>query len=155
MAAAWKSAAGKTRAPGSSFGCRRRPRAKSSSEDDRIQALDRRRRQGFRRGPGGGSGALWPHQTEITFTGEDGITAAQRTRYDAIFIDIGLPGINGVESLLRIREFDPKARCFLLTGYSADHIAAQGLEAGAVEILTKPIEIEDILRRLSGIPSGS
>ena len=92
---------------------------------------------------------LYGHQIDIAFTGEDGVEAVKKNDYDTILIDIGLPGLNGVESLLKIRQVNPKVRCFLLTGHSADHIAEQGIEAGAIEILTKPIELEEMLRRLS------
>ncbi len=92
---------------------------------------------------------LHGHQVDIAFTGEDGVEAVKKNDYDTILMDIGLPGLNGVESLLKIRQVNPKVRCFLLTGHSADHIAKQGIEAGAIEILTKPIDPEEILRRLS------
>ncbi len=92
---------------------------------------------------------LHGYQVGIAFTGEEGVEAVEKDDFDTILIDIGLPGLNGVESLLKIRQVDPKARCFLLTGHSADHIAKQGIEAGATEILTKPIDPEDMLRRLS------
>ncbi len=92
---------------------------------------------------------LHGHRVGIAFTGEEGVEAVEKDDYDTILMDIGLPGLNGVESLLKIRQVDPKARCFLLTGHSADHIAKQGIEAGATEILTKPIDPKEILRRLS------
>ncbi len=94
---------------------------------------------------------LCDHQVDITFTGKDGVEAAKKNYYDAVLMDISLPGLNGIESLRQIRQANPAVRCFLMTGFSADHIAKQGIEAGAVEILTKPIELEDILRRLSDI----
>jgi DNA-binding response OmpR family regulator len=92
---------------------------------------------------------LHGHQVGIAFTGEEGVEAVEKDDYDTILMDIGLPGLNGVESLLKIRLVNPKARCFLLTGHSAYHIAKQGIEAGAIEILTKPIDPKEILRRLS------
>ncbi len=97
---------------------------------------------------------LYGHQVDIAFTGEDGVEAVKKNDYDTILIDIGLPGLNGVESLLKIRQVNPKVRCFLLTGHSADHIAEQGIEAGAIEILTKPIDLEEMLQRLSNIENG-
>lgn len=88
------------------------------------------------------------HLVELAHTGEDGVEAFGRKRFDVALIDIGLPGMNGVECLTRIRQIDPGARCFLMTGYSADQIAEQGIEAGAIEILTKPVEPYELLRRL-------
>ncbi len=92
---------------------------------------------------------LFGHQIDIASTGEGGIESAAKNTYDTIMIDIGLPGLNGVECLLKIKQSNPNTRCFLLTGYSADHIAAQGIEAGAAEILTKPIEPEELSRKIA------
>ncbi len=91
------------------------------------------------------------HQVDIRFTGEAGIEAAEKDAYDAIVVDIGLPRLNGVECLVKIKHADPTVRCFLLTGYSGDHISKQGIEAGAIEVLTKPIDPEELSRRLCNI----
>ena len=81
--------------------------------------------------------------------GESGVEAARHTAYDAILIDIGLPGINGVETLVRIKEFDPNVRCYLVTGHSADHLFKQGIDAGAIEVLTKPLDPEVLSRKIT------
>lgn len=89
------------------------------------------------------------YDVDIVSNGQDGIAAAQETPYEAILIDVGLPGLNGVETLSRIKQIGRGTRCFLVTGYSADHLLDQGISAGAVEILTKPIDVEDLLRLLT------
>lgn len=94
---------------------------------------------------------LQGHRVELAHTGEAGVEAFQRARFEVALIDIGLPGMNGVECLTRIREIDSDVRCFLMTGYSADQIAERGVEAGAIEILTKPVEPYELLRRLEDI----
>ncbi len=94
------------------------------------------------------------HKVDITTSGEDGIAAAGRTHYDAILMDLALPGLNGVESLLAIQATDPATRCFLMTGYSADHLAAGAIEAGAIEVLTKPLDPDELSRRLAAIRAG-
>ena len=94
---------------------------------------------------------LFGHRVDVVYTGEAGIEAAGGCDYDAILMDISLPGLNGVESLQRIRQANPDVRCFLMTGYSADEIARQGIEAGALEILTKPLDPESLEQRLAAI----
>jgi DNA-binding response OmpR family regulator len=94
---------------------------------------------------------LHGHEVDTTTTGEDGIAAAGKTHYDAILMDISLPGKNGVESLIEIQETDPKTRCFLMTGYSADHLALRAIKAGAIEVLTKPLDPNELARRLDAI----
>ncbi len=92
------------------------------------------------------------YRVDIAVTGEAGIEAAAEVDYGTALIDIGLPGLSGVETLLRIKEVRPGTRCFLLTGYSADHVGRQGIAAGAVDILTKPVDPEDLLQRLAAEP---
>ena len=94
------------------------------------------------------------HEVDIATSGEDGIAAAGRTHYDAILMDVTLPGLNGIDSLLAIQETDPETRCFLMTGYSADHLAARAAEAGAVEVLIKPLDPGELARRLAAIRAG-
>lgn len=89
------------------------------------------------------------YTVDIASNGQDGIAAAQETPYDAILIDVGLPGLNGVETLSRIKQVSRGTRCFLVTGYSADQVLEQGFDAGAAEILTKPIDVEDLVQRLT------
>lgn len=91
------------------------------------------------------------YNVDVTFTGESGIEAANRKCYDVILMDVGLPGMNGAEALHKIKLNDPRVLCFLLTGYSADHIAERGIRANAFEILTKPIDLAELIQRLSRI----
>ena len=97
---------------------------------------------------------LCGHRVDIAFTGESAIEAAGKAAYDTILMDVGLPGLNGVESLREIKRCQPKVRCFLLTGYSADHVLLRGVEAGAAEILTKPVNPEELSQRLAARPAG-
>ncbi len=97
---------------------------------------------------------LCGHRVDIALTGESAIEAAGKDAYDTILMDVGLPGLNGVESLREIKRSLPKVRCFLLTGYRADHDSLQGVEAGTAEILTKPVNPEELSRRLAARPTG-
>lgn len=89
------------------------------------------------------------YAVEVASNGRDGIAASARCGHVACFIDVGLPDIDGVDTLSRVRQIDPRARCFLLTGYSADHLLEQGVDAGAVEVLTKPVDVDELLRKLT------
>ncbi|MCK5273779.1 MAG: response regulator [Alphaproteobacteria bacterium] len=91
------------------------------------------------------------HYPVMTHNGKDAISAIEGGVFDVALIDIGLPDMNGAECLRAIREFRPDLPCFLLTGYSAEDVANQGIEAGAMEILTKPIDPDTLSRRLAAI----
>jgi DNA-binding NtrC family response regulator len=70
---------------------------------------------------------------------------------EAVVLDHGLPGMNGMKVLVRIRELYPDLQVIMLTGFNDAETAVQALRAGAADYLTKPFELKrlfDILRRL-------
>ena len=93
------------------------------------------------------------YEVDTATNGRDGIEAVQANVYDVILIDVGMPGLNGVVTLAQIKELNSTARCFLLTGYSAGDLLDQGLKAGAVEILKKPIFVDALLQKIAAAQS--
>lgn len=72
---------------------------------------------------------------------------------EAVVLDHGLPGMNGMEVLARIRETHPNLPVILLTGLNDAETAVQALRAGATDYLTKPFELKrlfDVLRHTKG-----
>ncbi len=65
--------------------------------------------------------------------------------YDAILSDIRMPEMDGVDLLKEIRNQFPDIPVLLMTAYSAEPVIRQGLEAGALEVLIKPLDIEALL----------
>ena len=57
-------------------------------------------------------------QVEIAYTGEDAVRMFHDGSFDIAFMDIKLPGKNGVQSLTEILEFAPQARIVMMTGFS-------------------------------------
>lgn len=69
---------------------------------------------------------------------------------EAVILDHGLPGINGLQTLTRIREVDATLPVIILTGLNDAETAVQALRAGADDYLTKPFELKrlfDLLRQ--------
>jgi CheY-like chemotaxis protein len=89
------------------------------------------------------------HQPRMVHCGRDAIALVEAGQFDAALVDIGLPDMNGAECVLAIKTLQPDLPCLLLTGYSGEDVARQGIEAGAIEIITKPVDPDDLSRRLS------
>lgn len=71
---------------------------------------------------------------------------------DAVVLDLGLPGINGIEVIGRLHGKHPGVPIIMLTGTNDAETAVQALKAGATDYLTKPFEIQrlfDLLRTAS------
>jgi DNA-binding response OmpR family regulator len=89
------------------------------------------------------------HEVDVVLTGGDGVRAAESKPYDIVFVDIGLPDINGIECARRIKESGSAATILLMTGYSVKDIPLQAKDLDDTELLTKPIDPELILERIN------
>ena len=83
----------------------------------------------------------------VAHTGEDGLIQAVNVSPDLIILDIGLPGISGIEVTRRIREWaDTPIIVLSVQNQDSDKIAA--LDAGADDYLTKPFSVGELTARL-------
>lgn len=85
------------------------------------------------------------HQVKIVLDGEESIKEAGVTHYDLILMDIRLPGINGVEAFLKIKEIDPQVKVIMMTGLSVEGLIEEALKEGAYACLHKPFDSERVV----------
>ncbi len=81
-------------------------------------------------------------------TGESALEKVSRKHFDLIFLDLMLPGINGLEVLKAIKEKDKGAVVVIITGFADDEIALQAVNYGPLTLLRKPFKESDILEVL-------
>ncbi|MBQ4486145.1 MAG: response regulator transcription factor [Oscillospiraceae bacterium] len=89
-----------------------------------------------------------------TDTAADGRTALDKinlNEYDAIILDIMLPGLNGLEVLRRMRKEGNNTPVIMLTARDSVMDKVSGLDMGANDYLTKPFAIEELLARLRAV----
>jgi two-component system OmpR family response regulator len=88
---------------------------------------------------------------DVAVRGEDALWMAGATRYDAIVLDVMLPGIDGIETLRRMRADGIWAPVLMLTarGELRDRIA--GLDGGADDYLVKPFQLDELMARLRAL----
>ncbi len=93
------------------------------------------------------------HSVEAVDDGLAAVDAVMRTEPDVILLDIGLPGIDGLEVCRRLRD-DPSTRTvpiILLTGRTTVDDIVEGLDAGADDFVSKPYEIAVLLARIRSV----
>jgi len=93
-------------------------------------------------------GGILEDRGHSVVTVEDGyqaIQAVKKTHFDAIFMDIKMPGINGVQTFREIKKVDPGASVIMMTAYSVEDLVKEALEEGAYAILYKPFDIDRII----------
>lgn len=94
-------------------------------------------------------------QVEIAYTGEDAIRIFHDRAFDIVFMDIKLPGKNGVQSLAEILDFAPQARIVMMTGFSEPSLLEQARRAGALDVLRKPFRMRDLLGFIDRLQDGA
>lgn len=92
---------------------------------------------------------------DVARTGEEAIKKFQSLRYDIAFMDIKLPGKNGVESLAEIRGFCPAAHIVMMTGFSEATLLDKARQAGAVDILRKPFRLKEMFGHIDKLQQES
>ncbi len=95
------------------------------------------------------------HKVELAHDGRQAIEKFRNQDFDIAFMDVKLPGMNGVESFLEVRKFKPHAKVVMMTGYSVEQLLDQAVENGAWGVLHKPLDVERTLGMLEKVkPAG-
>jgi two-component system, OmpR family, KDP operon response regulator KdpE len=98
--------------------------------------------------------ALRPPLLELGFQvaeasrGEEALLALRGATYDAVLLDVNMPGIGGIETLRRIRAFAPRLPVLMLTVRDQEEDKVQALEMGADDYVTKPFSTRELIARI-------
>ena len=88
---------------------------------------------------------------DVAVKGEDALWMAGSTDYDAIVLDIQLPGIDGLETCRRLREDGVVTPVLMLTARGGVHDRVAGLDTGADDYLVKPFHFDELSARLRAL----
>ena len=88
------------------------------------------------------------HKVDQVTAGDKGLAAATATPYDAIVLDRGLPGLDGLEVCRQLRSTGSSVPILMLTARAAVTDRVEGLDAGADDYLVKPFALDELLARL-------
>jgi two-component system OmpR family response regulator len=88
---------------------------------------------------------------DVAITGEDALWMAEATSYDAVVLDVMLPGIDGLETVRRLRAQAQWVPVLMLTARGALEDRVAGLDGGADDYMTKPFELQELSARLRAL----
>jgi two-component system, OmpR family, response regulator len=91
------------------------------------------------------------HAADVASRGEDGLWMANSAPYDAIVLDVMLPGLDGFATCRRLREQGTWTPVLMLTARDAVSDRVAGLDAGADDYLLKPFSFSELLARLRAL----
>lgn len=92
---------------------------------------------------------------DLAADGEDAWFQAETQDYDAIILDLGLPKLDGLTVLKRLRAADVPTPVLILTARDSWREKVEGIDSGADDYLAKPFQMEELLARLRAITRRS
>lgn len=84
------------------------------------------------------------HDVSVVHSGEEALKVFSKRVPDVVLIDIGLPGIDGITLLPKLRTESPSTGFIIMTAHGSERVAVEAMKAGASEYLTKPIDLDEL-----------
>ncbi len=87
-------------------------------------------------------------KVSTAYSGQEALDLLATTQIDVVILDIRMPGMDGIETLRKIKANHPLVEVILLTGHGSTQTAVEGLKEGAFDYLMKPADFKDINEKL-------
>ena len=85
------------------------------------------------------------HQVTQAEDGYQALNEVKKTSFDLVFMDIIMPGINGVQVLREIKKIDPEVPVVMMTGFSVEHLVNDAVAEGAISVIYKPFRLAQVM----------
>ena len=85
------------------------------------------------------------YSIDIAGSGEEGVELAQKSSYDCAIVDLMMPGIDGIETMQKLREIDTSLPVIVVTAFASVESAVEAMKRGAFEYITKPFKNDEVL----------
>ena len=95
--------------------------------------------------------AVEGHTVETADNGEKAVQEVQGGHFDLVLLDFKMPGKNGLEVLKEVKQINPEIDVIMMTAYGTIETAVDAMKSGAVDYITKPIELDDLLLHIDRI----
>jgi two-component system NtrC family response regulator len=99
--------------------------------------------------------ALEGYEVTTAKSGEEGLALIEQKQFDVVLLDIKLPKLNGLDVLRKIKEISNATEVIMITGYGDVQSAVSSLKLGAMDYVTKPFKLDDLLTSVQKAVSDS
>jgi two-component system, response regulator, stage 0 sporulation protein F len=82
-------------------------------------------------------------------SGTEALAFHKKEHFDLILSDIRMPGMDGVELCRKIKQIDQRTNVILTTAYADDELILEGIKAGALITMSKPLEIDQLFNQIA------
>ncbi len=87
-------------------------------------------------------------KVDTSTTGESAIEKAKARGFDAIVVDLAMPGVDGMETLKHIKSENPDVQIIMLTGHATVDKSVEAIREGAVDFMEKPVDLPKLLKKI-------
>ena len=87
-------------------------------------------------------------KVNAVLSGEEAVNRVEKQNFDAIILDLAMPGIDGLETLRRIKEKRPDLEILMLTGHGTVKSSIEAMKLGAEDFLEKPVDMNVLLEKI-------
>ncbi|MEW6615599.1 MAG: response regulator [Thermodesulfobacteriota bacterium] len=88
-------------------------------------------------------------ETEVAYNGENALAKINQISPDIVILDVMMPGLSGLDVLRQIKAILPDIPVILLTGRGSTREGIEGMKQGAFDYLMKPIDIEELIKKMN------
>lgn len=85
------------------------------------------------------------HEVIVARDGQEALHIVQSDSPDVVFLDIWIPGIDGMQTLKAIKKINPQCSVIMMSGHGTIETAVKAIKLGAADYLEKPLNLEDVL----------
>ena len=89
-------------------------------------------------------------KVSAAYSGKGCLDVLEKNNIDVVVLDIKMPGMDGMETLIEIRKRFPLVEVIMLTGHGSTETAVEGMRLGAFDYLMKPADFDDLTAKLQG-----
>lgn len=88
-------------------------------------------------------------KVSATTRGQNAVDLLDDEKFDIIVLDLAMPGMDGLETLRRIKEKDPDAEIVMLSGHGSVQSTKEAMKLGAEDFLEKPVDMPELLEKIA------
>jgi DNA-binding response OmpR family regulator len=77
-------------------------------------------------------------------SGREALEAVRLGRFDAVVLDVMMPGMSGIETLRQLKKLEPDLPVIILTGHANSEALVEGLSCGAFDYMLKPVGTDEL-----------
>jgi DNA-binding NtrC family response regulator len=89
------------------------------------------------------------------YSGVEALQAIRKANFDVAVLDLKMEDMDGIEILKIFKKMDPDLAVIMLTGHGSEAAAKDGIKFGAFDYLTKPCDLEELIKKIQGaVQSG-